>query len=241
MIDKLKRLGLTDGEAKAYLALMSLKTSTVGPIVKNSGIAYSNIYDILDRLINKGLVSYTIKGKTKYFQITSEHMFSEYIEKKQKNIEEQKKIFSEISPVIKQIKTDHRQESEIFIGFKGITTAYEIMLSTAHKNEEFLYFNALRDDAVYEYFTKINSRFRQSGVILKGIGNESLRNNKYIKSDKYNQNRFVDFPLPGMMDIFQDKILLIDWHKPTGILITSQEIADGLREYFRMIWKISKP
>ena len=65
----LLKIGLTEGESKVYLALTELGSSTVGPIVKKSGVAYSNIYDILHRLIEKGIVSFIIKNKTRYFQI----------------------------------------------------------------------------------------------------------------------------------------------------------------------------
>ena len=67
----LLKIGLTEGETKVYLALSKLGSSTVGPIVKESKVAYSNIYDILNRLIEKGIVSFIIKQKTKYFQAAS--------------------------------------------------------------------------------------------------------------------------------------------------------------------------
>ena len=62
-IQNLVNLGLTEGEAKVYTALLGTGSSTVGPIVKASGVASSNIYDILERLIEKGLVSFIIKSK----------------------------------------------------------------------------------------------------------------------------------------------------------------------------------
>jgi len=78
ILDLLK-LGLTEGEAKVYIALSGLGSSTVGAIVKKSGVAYSNIYDILNRLIEKGIVSYIIKSKTKYFQAASPSNLIDYL------------------------------------------------------------------------------------------------------------------------------------------------------------------
>ena len=40
---ELQSLGLTEGEAKAYVALLGLGSSTVGPIAKKSSILYSAI------------------------------------------------------------------------------------------------------------------------------------------------------------------------------------------------------
>jgi hypothetical protein len=52
--------------------------------------------------------------------------------------------------------------------------------------------------------------------------------------------RFVDFPLPGTMDIFKDRMLIISWSTKTGILISSKEITDHFKEYFDSIWNIAE-
>jgi hypothetical protein len=46
--------------------------------------------------------------------------------------------------------------------------------------------------------------------------------------------------LPGTIDIFADKLLIIDWKTITGILITSSEIAGIFVDYFDSIWKIAQ-
>ena len=64
MKDELKKLGLTEGEASVYLALLKLNSSTVGAIVKDSGVSYSKIYEVLGRLS----ISETNK-RIKYLQL----------------------------------------------------------------------------------------------------------------------------------------------------------------------------
>ena len=59
--EELKKIGLTNGEARVYSSLLNLESSTVGPITKKSGVAYSKIYEVLQRLIEKGMVSFIIK------------------------------------------------------------------------------------------------------------------------------------------------------------------------------------
>jgi sugar-specific transcriptional regulator TrmB len=60
MIQELTQLGLTDGEARVYLSLLKIGLSKVGPIVRDSHVSYSKIYDVLERLGMKGLVSHVI-------------------------------------------------------------------------------------------------------------------------------------------------------------------------------------
>ena len=62
----LKNLGFEDKEIKIYLYLIKNPNSTVLQISKNIGIDRTTIYDILERLITKGIVSFIIKNNTNY-------------------------------------------------------------------------------------------------------------------------------------------------------------------------------
>ena len=70
MLSELIHLGLTNGEVRIYLSLLKLVSSKVGSIVKDSRVSYSKVYDVLERLITKGLVSYvTFDIISKYWQV----------------------------------------------------------------------------------------------------------------------------------------------------------------------------
>ena len=60
----LEDIGLTKGEIKVYLTLLKLRETTTGKIIEEAQISSGKIYEILDKLIKKGLVSYIIKDKT---------------------------------------------------------------------------------------------------------------------------------------------------------------------------------
>ena len=79
IVNNLIKMGLTSGEAKVYVALAEIGSTTVGPIVNKSKVAYSNIYEILNRLIDKGLVSFIIKEKTKYFQAATPNNIKKFL------------------------------------------------------------------------------------------------------------------------------------------------------------------
>ena len=61
----LEKIGLTKSEIKVYLALLELGCSATGKIVEKSKASSSKIYEILDRLMQKGLVSFIIKSGIK--------------------------------------------------------------------------------------------------------------------------------------------------------------------------------
>ncbi len=56
VVDHLVRLGLSEYEAKAYVAIVAVGEGTVREISAQSGVPRSRAYDVLERLADKGLV-----------------------------------------------------------------------------------------------------------------------------------------------------------------------------------------
>jgi len=229
-------LGLTDGESKVYLSLLKLGSSTVGPIVKQANIAYSNIYDILDRLLEKGLISFIIKEKTKHFQAVSPSKLYEYLEKKETKLEKEKSSLKKLIPELEQLQSSKsKQEAEIFLGLKGIKTAYERMLENPDEKEEWLFFYVDEGQITDDFYARMYSKFKK--IKMKGIANIEYRKSKFIKKTHF-QMKYVNFPIPGTIDIYKDYLLFITWSEnPMGILITSKDISNKFKEYFYSIWK----
>ena len=53
----LESIGMTSGEVSVYLALLDLGISSTGNIIKKSNVSSSKVYLILERLLQKGLIS----------------------------------------------------------------------------------------------------------------------------------------------------------------------------------------
>lgn len=235
--EKLINLGLTGGEAKVYLSLIKIGSSTVGPIVKESKVAYSNIYDILNRLLEKGLVSFIIKEKTKHFQATSPKKLNEYLENKENNLKKEKESLSRLIPELEKLQSKkEKQEAEIFLGLKGMKTAYE-QLFEDFKEKEYLFFYISQkeyDGIADNFYTRIYSKFKR--LKTKGIANIEYKQSKFIKKAKIKM-KYVNFAIPGNIDIYKDKILLTSWQEaPIAILINSKDISNKFRDYFYSIW-----
>ena len=77
--EPLKKLGLTDGEIKVYLALIRLGETTSGPLVDEAGVSVSKVYSILERLAKKGLASHIVKGNITYWQPASPRIYLDKI------------------------------------------------------------------------------------------------------------------------------------------------------------------
>jgi len=238
----LLKIGLTVGEAKVYLALSELGSSTVGPIVKKAKVAYSNVYDILNRLIEKGIVSYITKSKTKHFQASSPINLIDYLDKKEKEITTQKQTLKKLLPQLESIQAiKPQQEAEVFIGKKGLKTAYLKLLSDMGPKDEDLFFYMHEE----EYAKESDLFYLSMKDIIKkpnrGITNRYYKKSPYLKQTSYLNIKYVDFPIPGNIEVCKNKVMLVSWKKPMiATLIHSQSIADNFRNYFNSVWKVAK-
>lgn len=242
-IFNLLKIGLTEGEAKVYLALSELGSSTVGPIVKKSSVAYSNIYDILNRLINKGIVSFIIKNKTKHFQAASPSNLIDFLNKKEKEISKQKESLKEILPDLEKLQElKSNQEAEIFLGKRGLKTAYEKLLKNTTKNDEISFFYIHDEEygeesnLFYNSITELSQKTKN-----RGICNKNYKKSWFAKKATHLEMKFTDIPIPGNIDIIKDKVLIVSWKDTIfSILINSESFANSFKDYFEHMWRIAK-
>jgi hypothetical protein len=148
-----------------------------------------------------------------------------------------------INNLTNTVYASKRSTSEIFIGEKSLRSAYTILLSNSKKGDILRYFYPYAD--AHEKATPFYYRFykyqKSKGIVERGIVTLDFKNSKHFKEiPKDVKLRHVDFPLPGTIDIFVDKLLIVDWSTTTGILITSGEITNIFIEYFDNIWKIAQ-
>jgi len=242
--NELTNLGLTTGEAKVYLALLKIGSSTVGPIVKESKLAYSNIYEVLERLIKKGLVSFIKKEKTKHFQAMEPYRLEEYIKNKEKEIQEQKNTLKELMPSLNSVlnSKDTKTHAEIFMGVKGLKTAYEKIILNTTKKDEGLFFY-IHEKEYAEISDRFYNEIQELSKTLKtrGLANKEYKKSWFMKKAKFLKVKFVDFPLPGNIDIVQNNVMITSWHPEiVAVIIHSESIARHFKDYFDKIWEIAK-
>lgn len=246
---ELQSMGLTAGESKVYEALLILEIATVGPIVKKSGVSYSKVYEILDKLTAKGLVSYIVKENTRYFQATNPNRLKDYVEVQEREALRNKELLKKILPLMQNMRqlARKREGAEIFIGTKGLTAAYETLLEVPEEGEEecfFYAYNPTYHSKSLGFYVKMFHYFKKTGVKMRGIEGLGYKNivlAKGMETASYRQ-RYVEFPVPGNIDIYKDMVLIINWGlEPVSVLIHSEEIAENFRNYFNAVWAIAKP
>ncbi len=245
----LYEIGLTNGEVKAYLALLKIGQSSIGGIVKESGVTKSKIYDILDKLVQKGLVSISFKNKVRHYNASPPNFLLDLLHKKQEKIKEQEKEISELLPTLMNIQSSNiqKQRTEIFEGFRGLKNAFQIVENEFNQEEEFLVFGV--DDTLNKqqlnFFLNFHKKRINAKIRTKVIFTKNLRGVKehHQKINKYNEERFLDQTSAIPINIYKDITIipiLKKEEKEITIFIRSKTLAEGFKQYFYTLWKISK-
>jgi sugar-specific transcriptional regulator TrmB len=247
MITELMKLGLTEGEAKTYLALLQLGQTSIGRLVKESRVSHSKIYEILNRLAEKGLVNYIIKERTKYFSATHPTYMNEYLDSQEHELSEKKELLKKIYPnlLVFREKIPVSQDARVFMGLKGMRSADEELLMDANHSDVLNFFYVYDSSSVEKaaiFYYQQYQNYIKKGMRLRGIATHELKSSKYHKKPKNMEIRFIKTPLPGNINIFKNKVLIHCWREtPFCYLITSQELAEQMNIYFNQLWTIAKP
>jgi len=244
MEEKLINLGLSKNEANIYLFLLKNPHITTGPIIKETRISNSRVYESLNSLISKGLVTYVVQKDGKYFDASSPEKF---IEKE----EERRKLVEDLVPDLKKLKTEKefRTNTAVFEGFEGFKTAFKKIIMDCPKEETIciLGFSEQQysNESLRIFLTNMNLKSQQKKQKLKILLDSSAKENlgKDREKEKYTETKYMPkgYISPGAIDIFQDYVYIFLWEeKPFVFMIKNEKIAEGFKQYFNFLWKIAK-
>lgn len=247
---ELHKIGLTEGEIKVYQALLELGECTKTALAKHSGVAPSNIYDITNRLLEKGLISKVEKNGIAHFSAANPRRIIEFLDQKQGEIEKEKHLANALLPqlLLQFQKTAEKVNIEVFQGWKGLATIFTDLLDECKPRDENIVFGASRGEQSEQadrFFLKYSKLREQRGISTKIIFNEELRQRKqriqfFLKSRKYTIKFLPQSTWAEIMVYRNRTCILILVREPLAIRITSQEVADSFKQYFEILWKQAK-
>ena len=239
----LQKAGFTQNEVKAYLTLIKIGKSTSYTIVKEAEISSGKIYETLDKLIRRGLVSYVIIRGKKYFEAADPERLVDYMKKRESEIHEELEDVKKIVPELKLKKkaTEEKTKAEIYEGISGIKTVYELMLREVKSGNTILIMGAPKEagEKLDVYFDNFNKRRIEKNIQLKIILNYGHSREKKLKSLKKTQVKKVI--TPTWINVFNDYVATFNLtEKPIVFLIKNKKTAESYRQYFDLMWKQAK-
>lgn len=241
----LENLDLSKNEAKTYLTLLRLGKANSAELARESGIHRINVYDVLNSLISKGLVSYISEAGTRVFKPESPEKLKEILNAKRLVLEK------ELPELLKEFNSKKEPwEVSILRGVEGKRTQFEEMARIAKNTDNRVFtphglisferppYNTMLRKW-YERLAKQNVdskhlildtfEARERAKMLKGIKRYKARFSKEIQFSLVSWNACYD-------------LLFLTFHiEPYLIIrIKSKEIAQAFINSFEIMWKAAK-
>ena len=230
----LEDIGLTNAEIKVYLTLLELGTSTAGPILEKSGLQNSVVHMTLNKLIEKGFVTFVKEGKRNHYQAANPKHIIDFINEKKERFEE---ILPEL--LLKQQTAKEKPEIITFRGIRGIKELLLELLEAGGKEHHTFGSTAkslMLGDAWWVSYDKKKS---QREIKSKLLFNESLAHWKAEKKYPLSEVRYTKAGFEPLTEtiIRNDKVGIIVWtDKPLGLIIHQKEAAESYDKFFKIMW-----
>ncbi len=235
----LENIGLTEKEAKTYLALVELGQSTASQIAKRAGINRVTTYDIIEKLIPRGFVTkHKVKGKLLFTPVDPEIIALDY--------RSRARDFRKSLPDFKILRGETPYpQVQYFEGLKGIKQIY---LDTLTSNTEILNYADSRGIRRYwpEHDAEYVAERVERGIYLRGICPDDEIGHK-VQNRDWECSREVrlvpkeKYDFTNEINIYDNKVAIISYtDNPVGILIENKSIANTQRSIFRMAWQFAR-
>ncbi|MFH1053124.1 MAG: helix-turn-helix domain-containing protein [Candidatus Woesearchaeota archaeon] len=235
----LESIGLSRNEAKVFVALLQIGPSSVGNISQESKIHRTNVYDALDRLTKKGLVSYFMDGNdSKVFEASNPDNLMGIINEK-------RVLLEKILPSLKIQKEMTEKKSQAHV-YEGITAFTRILDGFLNYKEPILVYGIPKKAPEYmKHFIPgfHNRRIPKKIKMLHIYNHNAIERIKYLNSLLHTEARFLPQQLDSEVstNICGDEVVFTVWSDPImTIQINNNKVAESYKKYFYLLWNEAK-
>jgi sugar-specific transcriptional regulator TrmB len=241
---QLKELGLSEGQISVYSACLEFGIASLNQLHEKTGIERRNIYDILNKLIEKGLISYIEEKGRRTYQCTHPNKLKEEITTKQEALT---KLMQELPSITAQYNEAKPQiKAEVYRG----DDAMKALLNEALEYKELFFIggnSGVENATGLKFWFKhwMERRAEQKVIMYDLVDYGTFLENlppTDIKKHKKSYYKYCQLPKdlssPMVVLIFGDKVAQILWGKQSfAFVLESREIKESFMKYFNYFWK----
>ncbi|MCX6791157.1 MAG: hypothetical protein NTV62_03135 [Candidatus Gribaldobacteria bacterium] len=241
-INVLQQFGLSNNEAKVYLAGLEIGQASIQDLAQKSQVKRTTIYTVLEGLKEKGLMSQIKRGSKAFLVSENPENLLAYSDRRHQALRE-------ALPELKSIYNISwvKPKVRFFEGQEGYLVVYENILK--EKPKEVLaiasYENFMKhiDSQYEEQWTK---RRIEKGIKLRWLDFKTQKVIKRVKEGRKAQReiRFLPekFKFTSSMFIYGDKLIIVSGKNKEfiAIVIENSEFHQMFSQLFEIIWAISK-
>lgn len=242
----LEKIGLTKNESIVYMTLVKSGTIKTAEILKKSGLNSGRIYDTLESLKHKGLISESNINGVKNFTASPPNQLKEYFKQRLNQLKQEEPIIEETIPQLNKIRNTSIESprATTYIGLRGLKTAADEALDSMEKGEKILAMGvtSIKDERLNKFWINWSPKRTNKKIIAKHLFSEKSEFYNEFKKMKYTEVKLLKGITPVTVDIFGNKtVLIMNYKEPIScILIQDENTVQSFKQFFYQLWKIAK-
>jgi len=260
-------LGVTEREAKVYIELLSKKQFTSSELQKSAGIPRTKIYEVLLKMINRGICIERQLGKVKFYEaVEPRKAFRKVLEDYQNNfqyeIEKKNKIAEDLAKVFSRVYDKNKNLS-------APLEYVEVIKDRAHAQLKILEaFRNSKSEALYlikgPYICDTSNRLKQQVIeekkmLKRGVTCKKIYEFKELHDEEFIIDQFkplaklgsklrVTDSIPVKMVVFDNDLVIFPLQDEilspndlTLISVQHKEMVSACKILFNFMWHNAKP
>jgi len=244
--ETLQELGLSPNEARIYEALLELGEASISDLSTRTNIHRRNIYDAINRIVKKGLVTPIVGSKESKFAPVQPGKFLELVQEKKAKLEA-------ILPDMQDLFEKKKGEEGIYI-LQGVEGFKNFLRDFLQKNEDAYSIGAndlWADPRVKSSLEEFLKESKKTGINLYVLWDPIARQQeKLIAQYKNIHSKFLPEKYKSAAEIwiYADRVVVI----PTGgkfekiegpitiFMMVSKDLAESYKQWWQYMWDSAK-
>ena len=242
LVKDLRQFGLTEYEAKAYLALAIHGPLPASSLSNFSKIPQSKIYEVLKSLVNKSLAEYWNGRPIRYRAVQPMFALNKMINKKENDINNLKELSNSL---VNKLKPVEKEEHQIWSS-KGKRAFLEKASEMLLKSKK-TYFSTTERFSRYAILDTAFLKALKRDVKVKILGNSELSGAKRARAAWYANKGAKIKVLPmdakpsiGLIDKKEVCVRVGDSSHPDFFWSNNSALINISGSYFKELWKRDK-
>ncbi len=241
--ESLIQLGLSKNEAQIYETLIEHGELSVSEISKKALIHRRNVYDCMNRLLEKGLVVEILAGDENHYKAVAPDKLKEMLAEKTA-------VLNSIMPdlIKKYHQKPHNDEVYIYKGVEGWKNYMREIIKTGEDVYTIGGGGLWGDLRLKSFLDNFRAEAEKKNIKFSFLYDfEVSRHNRKIKGMPNSRYKTLPqkYSTPASVDIFGDYVVILTKGREGVIddsivtVIVNKHIADAFRIWFKLMWSVS--
>ncbi|MBI5369854.1 TrmB family transcriptional regulator [Candidatus Uhrbacteria bacterium] len=240
-VELFQNLGLSKNEAEIYEALLELGEASVSTISAKTNVNRRNVYDVLDRLMDKGLVFPLLQKGDNRYKPSEPAKLMEMVKEKETMLDDN-------LPELEKLYRSQPKEDEVYIyhGPEGWKNYMRDMIRLGEPAYFIAAKGAWLDARVKNFFPQFYKEAKRKKIPFQHLFDHEVKTD-FPQILKYVGTNYKFLPkgysAPGAIDIFGNQVNILSNIRLGGFdeefrftVIVNEQIAESFRIWFRLMW-----